>query len=770
MGRVTNLLCILQMIFVFVSFSTSCAEEHVLPSADSSGGYDHTLNEYYVERKYYTFLCDDKTFHFLQNIESSGTSVDALTTFSATCYSIDENGDIAVCIGNCGELFSQIPPFTYSGSFGRPFFIIRSSQNHTYLLNMNGEVYQWQPEGDNIWNCITTLDFQGIDTSLTFDADWQDFISFAYAIWEDTLYASYKNAGDGYTIYAFDLENGNRRKVCYVGQIYSLSAGDGKLLACASEKTTGALWYYLIDCATGEKTKFVMGLKDQQSSELIYDGQGGWYYASRSGTIRRLAADGIESIVASFPMLADGSSCDLTLSADRSKLLLLEKSYSGATVFRTIELESRAIASLVFDGWTNAMNSGFGTLPSFSTFAMEHEQVQSVMRSGLSTGHDVAQALLTKNDAFDILVMNTAVMDLQSLYSKGFFVNLADDDVISAYFDQLYPTWRDACMWRGQIAAFPLQADDRYQFMYNAELWLDLGLTIPQTYAQLFQCIQQWSDEGILDEYPLFEINGNSNRSYEHLFNKLLGDYILRCEAGEQPLDFQDPALLELLRQLEEMRNLLDKHDSLNLTGTPLMAFRGGVTAVNFDHSYESYGHYDPLMLGFTEEDDPIMQASMIVMVLNPHGKNIELAKDYLSYLAGNPTPVTQCVFLQGMPDGIATIQSQAAKAEWEAEYASCEQQLQVAQASGDADAISTAKKTQEVMLLREPETVWAITPEHARILYHALPYAQVVQYYPYTTVLENGEQILERYLAGQIGAEELMRNLRALVMMIEAE
>ncbi len=770
MKRILSRSAILCMVVVLLFSLHAVAEEINLPLAQSTGYFDAEQGEYVVIGSYHALLCDNEATHFLLIQESSGTGTNSLTTFSATCYSINDDGDMAVCADKCGELFSQIPPYTYSGSFSRPFFIVRSAQNHTYLLNMNGEVYQWRPEGNNVWNHITTLDLQGIDTSLTFEADWQDFISFAYAIWEDTLYTTYKNAGDGYTIYAFDLENGNRREVSYVGQIYSLSAGDGTLLACASEKTTGSLWYYLIDSSTGAKTKFVMGLADQQYSDLIHDGEGGWYYASRSGTIRHLASDGKESSVASFPMFADGSSCDLTLSADRSKLLLLEKNYSGATVFRTIELESRAIASLVFDGWTNAMNSGFGTLPSFSTFAMEHGQVQSVIRSELSTRHDVAQALLTKNDTFDILVMNTAVMDLQSLYSKGFFVDLADDDVISAYFDQLYPTWRDACMWRGQIAAFPLQADDRYQFMYNTELWIDLGLTTPQTYAQLFQCIQQWSDEGILDEYPLFEINGNSNRSYEHLFNKLLGDYILRCEAGEQPLDFQDPALLELLRQLEEMRNLLDKHDSLNLTGTPLMAFRGGVTAVNFDHSYESYGHYDPLMLGFTEEDDPIMQASMIVMVVNPHGKNIELAKDYLSYLAGNPTPVTQCVFLQGMPDGIATIQSQAAKAEWEAEYASCEQQLQVAQASGDADAISTAKKTQEAMLLREPETVWAITPEHARILYHALPYAQVVQYYPYTTVLENGEQILERYLAGQIGAEELMRNLRALVMMIEAE
>lgn len=757
MKKLAVFLFTLNLAFVSFGLSTSSAEEIILPSAEGSSSYE--------------LLCDGEIVHFLQIISSPVANANAsAVTFSAACYAVNENNHVAVCTEHCGEIFSQIPPFEQISSFGKPYFVIRSPQNHTYLITMSGEVYQWRTENHSDWNQITTLDLQGIDTSLTFEADIRDFIFFAYAIDEDTFYASYKNDGDGYTIYAFDLKNGNRRQVCYVGQIYSLSAGGNQLLACASENTTGSLCYYLIDTATGKKTKLAMGLGDYQASELIYDGQSGWYYASTSGTIRHLNRNGEESVAASLPMASNDSWYQLARSADGSTLLLLEKSSDGVVIFRTMGVQSEKSSQLTFSGWTSALNQGFETLPSFGEFAAEHGQVKLITQEDLHTGHDVAQALLTENDTFDILMMPISQMDLTSLYSKGFFVDLTEDDAIKAYFDQLYPAWRDACMWEGKIAAFPLQADDHYQFMYNTDLWEELGLTVPATYDQLFQSIQQWSEEGILEEYPLFQINGKNRRSFEHLFNKLMGDYILQCEIDQQPLNFQDSTLLELLSQLEAMRTMLDEHDALNLMATPLMTFTGGITAVSRVQVYESIGHFQPLMLAFSPEKEPIMQADLIVMIVNPRGANAELAREYLAYIAANPTAATQCLFLQGMPEGIATEKSLKARAEWEAEYATCLKQLEEIKQTGDEKAITAAQDALSNLTTAEVQVKWLVTPEHARTLYQALPYTQVLPYDPYTVVMDNGDQAMQRFLSGQIGTKELLNNLRSLVLMIEAE
>ena len=48
----------------------------------------------------------------------------------------------------------------------------------------------------------------------------------------------------------------------------------------------------------------------------------------------------------------------------------------------------------------------------------------------------------------------------------------------------------------------------------------------------------------------------------------------------------------------------------------------------------------------------------LFVLLVNPYSRNIELAKAWLSYLASNPTELTRCVFLNGMPDGIETKES----------------------------------------------------------------------------------------------------------------
>lgn len=53
-----------------------------------------------------------------------------------------------------------------------------------------------------------------------------------------------------------------------------------------------------------------------------------------------------------------------------------------------------------------------------------------------------------------------------------------------------------------------------------------------------------------------------------------------------------------------------------------------------------------------------IRSAHLFMLLVNPYSRNIELAKAWLSYLASNPTELTRCVFLNGMPDGIETKES----------------------------------------------------------------------------------------------------------------
>lgn len=310
---------------------------------------------------------------------------------------------------------------------------------------------------------------------------------------------------------------------------------------------------------------------------------------------------------------------------------------------------------------------------------------------------------------------------------------------------------------------------DNYQFMYNMELWKLYGLDIPTNYHELFMIIREMDSMGLLDEYPLFDVNGWNTRSFDHLLYKLLGDIILHSGAFGVGMNFADPTLEQLLQELSELRDLLDQHDALHLTGSPLMSWSGNTTALNADHQiYEEYGEYAPVLLSLDDTRGPVLQVYMSVLLVNPYSKNTELAKAWLSHLAENPTEMTRCVFLTDMPDGIETEQSLIRYAEYEERAAILEQQYENAQASGDLEAIEEAREA--FFGNTKPMHDWVITPEHAQTLYTVLPYAQVVHYNPYTVLLDNGDQAIQEYLTGKRSAHDLLQALQSLAMMINAE
>ena len=140
--------------FLLLSLSIGCffcshamAGEITLPLTDSTTYFDSEQEEYFATSAKYTLLQDGDIIHFLLNQELLGTSVEPFATFSATCYMIDEHGELTICTEHCSDFFSQIPPYKCTDSFNWPYFITRSAQNKTFLLHMNGDVYQWCPNG-----------------------------------------------------------------------------------------------------------------------------------------------------------------------------------------------------------------------------------------------------------------------------------------------------------------------------------------------------------------------------------------------------------------------------------------------------------------------------------------------------------------------------------------------------------------------------------------------------------------------------------------------
>lgn len=543
------------------------------------------------------------------------------------------------------------------------------------------------------------------------------------------------------------------------------SAEHGKLLVQGSLKPNSAGDWYILDCQTGETSIFMGGTQRVKVSFSVWDRMSGWYYASYS-EIQHLGWDKEESTAGTFP--GTNGDRDIALSMDGRQLYILANDREGSR-FLIVDLQESDGTVLTVNGLTNYLDPQFGAISSLTGGFPELADVQFDLRDDLTEAYDVAQFLLSRDDSSDLLVVNTASVDLRSLFAKGYCIALDDQPEIQAYFDELYPSWLSACTWQGSIVAFPLYVSDQYQFMYNTELWEELGLNIPTSYSELFSTIRWMDSAGLLEDYPLFESNGGNTRSFDYLLYKLLGDFLLHSETSGLGIDFSNPIFEQLLQELSELRDLLDRHDERHLTGSPLMAHSGFVTSVNAAWLfYEQYGEYAPMLLSLDETCGPVLQANMIVLLVNPYSKNIELAKAWLSNLAANPTELTRCVLLKGMPNGIETEQSRIRFAEYEERTVALQQQYEEAKASGNMEAIEEAQEAWYSNI--QPMHEWIVTPEHAQMLYPALPYARVIHYSPHVVLLNNGEQVIQEYLTGRRSAHDLLQALQSLAIMINAE
>ena len=173
--------------------------------------------------------------------------------------------------------------------------------------------------------------------------------------------------------------------------------------------------------------------------------------------------------------------------------------------------------------------------------------------------------------------------------------------------------------------------------------------------------------------------------------------------------------------------------------------------------------------LGYGLDNQTVMHCSLAVMVVNPYSKHAELVKDYIAWMAQHPTPITQHVLLEGKPEGMETEISMEMRREWETEASEAKTEWEAAQASVDEAQIQAAGNKYAAIQDRMPQAEWLVRPDKARQLYQVLPDAWIRDYH-YYQLFNNSEKAIDRYLAGEMDVRELLKNLKEVMWMMQAE
>ncbi len=754
------LFIIMLIVFLLISFSVSYAEEISIPT-DATGSTNHFL------------LMNGDTIHVLWRktetyeanftMEMDGetiTNTRPETAVTAGCYELNSEHELVPCTSGCASILDDnCGVFPWSEYPFRPNGIVISAQNTTYAIMKDYQVYQWTPTQDNAWEYIGKLGLSEDEINNT-NFEW-------YAINNHILYAglvpnSYFDKfakQENCDLLAFDLVTGSKQLLCSYPYIGKLSIGyDNTILFNGYITNSGGDKLFSLNLANKEVTLLCEGARYGISDYYIPNGQGGWYAGSLEG-ICAMDAKGNHTVLVDLPKT--DVSRDISLSNDKQTIIFLHGKSLHLIPVPASAIPAQANTLRISLPHDDERLNNF--LPSDNDFRVQHPGVS--VRQDYLPPDETAQSLITGSDTYDLLIIDPLFTDFSAMLEKGYYTDLSDIPEVADYMARLYPVWTAECTHNGQLAALPVGVMSGFSLEYNKLIWEEEALgDVPTTYEELFDFVEQWMNSDLATTYPLF---GPMKDTFGLLLDRLLSDYISLGERQGELLPFHDERLLNLLARLESLRPQLERLEMQYNSGDPLFYENGSVTFLSHLVVATQITDYASMPLALWQDATPVVPASLYVMVINPRSTKQDLAKDYLVNITQHPTTTTQCVLLQGQPQGIPY--SAADQANMEAQMEEIKVEIALAQSEHDPDR-ELALEQNLSDLTRSYLQSWDIMPNAAAKLYAVTPYWAILHKQGYGFIQRNASPLLKAYQDNQLSAETLTRRIDQLIEMERME
>lgn len=259
----------------------------------------------------------------------------------------------------------------------------------------------------------------------------------------------------------------------------------------------------------------------------------------------------------------------------------------------------------------------------------------------------IANAMVSENNAYDVLLMIMSYMPVEKLIQKGYCTDLSAYPEIMERVAKLDPRFVAGVTVDGKLYGVPV-ASTAFSYGVNIEQWKALGFTeadLPTNLVDFYDFVANYmADYG--EDNPdlrLFDMGGDQLKTI--LFSLMLDNYITYCQSvlgGETQFDtdlcrkvftaFESIDFTELAANVDtDAANYSDK-DFLFSVYMPLTTFTGANKDVT------------PLLMSLTPDTEPVLGANLSVLVINPKSKRTADAVKYL------------CNYLDNLDDSSAIV------------------------------------------------------------------------------------------------------------------
>lgn len=402
-----------------------------------------------------------------------------------------------------------------------------------------------------------------------------------------------------------------------------------------------------------------------------------------------------------------------------------------------------------------------------------------------NTGEMTSEMLLGTFDS-DVFRLDSIGIDYQSIMEKGYCLDLSGSEIIQNAIQNLYPVYADQCLKNGKIYAVPTGGQLNY-YLIDTDTLAEAGMggvEIPDTFPEFLDFVEAWNarledDPGDIalcamvfwDESDFNRVGGYTY----YLVDFLLENHILQKSFAGEPLRFNEPEVVELLKRCYQLGHELDLNDPAYNANKSILGQGAGGFMARDGSAF--------LCLRLNEDQPKLIEVYLDMVAANARTAHPELCIEMLEDMAGDNNLTSELeiemwTFLYQnaglMPskrhdENVATSQrfldwvknalanenlSAADRYELEEELKRREEDLQEAIASEDGK--------------------WVVTQEQLDIYRSYTDYL----YVPMPGVFNGSgaeqaktfEQLKSRFVAGQMTAEELVNELDRVAEMIERE
>ena len=313
-----------------------------------------------------------------------------------------------------------------------------------------------------------------------------------------------------------------------------------------------------------------------------------------------------------------------------------------------------------YSGWklyaldTDAVKKGalriFGEFGSdaHKSFAVNYPDIPTEVASDYTSDIEaLANAMVSENNAYDVLLMIMSYMPVEKLIAKGYCTDLSAYPEIMERVAKLDPRFVQGVTVDGKLYGVPVTST-AFTYGVDLEQWKALGLTeadLPTNLVDFYEFIANYlSDYG--EDHPdvrLFDMGGDNLKTM--LFSLMLDNYITYCQSalgGETQFD------TDLCREVlgafegidfEELSANVDT-DAADYSSKPFL-FSVYIPLTSFNSMYDSI---TPLILSLTADTKPVLGANLSVLVINPKSKRTADAVKYV------------CNYLDNLDDSSAIV------------------------------------------------------------------------------------------------------------------